>query len=91
MKKRKSLVVGALSGLVFFLTSISSATYAAVIFSDGEFSSSNWQSRTYYSDTGTSLGTVTTESSGGNPGAYREMQFRWNGGDSGPRRIDVFF
>ena len=90
--KHQHSAVKIISSILFSLIFlISTQATGRVEISDGEFSPTNWTSTTYHQETGTSLGTVTTLTSGGNPGSYREMQFLWNGGPAEPRRIDVFF
>ncbi len=67
----------------------SSLALAQVTISDGDFDPSNWQDTVYIQDPGTSIGAFTTEASGGNPGAHREMTFLWNTG-GGTAAIYVF-
>lgn len=69
---------------------LSSFASAQVIVSDGDFSPANWQTHIYYQDTGTDVSATTTEPSGGNPGAHREMTLQWNTG-GGTAAIYVFY
>ncbi len=51
---------------------------AQVTLSDGDFNPSNWEDIVYLHDPNASVSAITTQPSGGHPGAHREMAFQWD-------------
>jgi uncharacterized repeat protein (TIGR01451 family) len=74
--KRHSLVSVALT--ICYLLLCASLALAQVTLFDGDFNPSNWDDDRYIQEPGTSIPSITTNPSGGNPGANREMTVRFD-------------